>query len=105
MRRKRNLEHLANCPFCGNHELEFGDSTGDITCNCCAYTFYDTPENNRWWNSRPIEDALRAENERLREALREIANSAGEDACGYTTGEGHSNCIWKARQAMNEVKE
>ena len=74
MRRKRNLEQLSNCPFCGNHELEFEDSIGDITCNCCAYTFYDTSENNRWWNSRPIEDALRAENERLREALQKIKN-------------------------------
>lgn len=58
------------------------------------------------WNDVLKErDALRTENERLREALREIANSAGEDACGYTTGEGHSNCIWKARQALKEVKE
>ena len=53
------------------------------------------------WNDVLKErDALRTENERLREALREIANSAGEDACGYTTGEGHSNCIWKARKAL-----
>ena len=83
------------------------------------------------WNKRPIEDQLRAENERLRAiidvskavvtdaenqaearlhaevenerlrvALREIANSAGIDACGYTTGEGHSDCVWKARHAL-----
>ena len=50
-------------------------------------------------------DALRAENERLRGVLTEIANSAGIDGCGYTTGEGHSNCIWKARKSLNEVKE
>ena len=50
-------------------------------------------------------DKLKAENERLREGLREIANSAGIDACGYTTGEGHSDCIWKARKALKEVKE
>jgi hypothetical protein len=48
-------------------------------------------------------DKLKAENERLREGLMEIANSAGIDACGYTTGEGHSDCIWKARKALKEV--
>lgn len=60
-------------------------------CDICAKDF------------QSVVDQLKAENERFREALREIANSAGEDACGYTTGEGHSNCIWKARQALNEV--
>ena len=69
MRRKRNLENLENCPFCGNHELEFEDTTGDITCNACAYTFYDTSEDNVWWNSRPIEDqqVLKDEYERQKD--------------------------------------
>jgi hypothetical protein len=91
MRRKRNLEHLANCPFCGNHELEFEDSTGDITCNCCAYTFYDTSEDNGWWNTRPIEDVLRAENDRLREALK------------YIVDRGYTGASYVAQQALNEV--
>ena len=47
---------------------------------------------------------LKDENERLRKTLREIANSAGIDGCGYATGEGHADCVWKARKALNEVK-
>ena len=52
---------------------------------------------------RKERDKLRAENERLRETLREIANSAGIDGCGFTSGEGHADCVWKARKALNEV--
>lgn len=48
-------------------------------------------------------NSLKAENERLREVLREIANSAGKDACGFTSGEGHVDCIWKAIRALKEV--
>ena len=48
-------------------------------------------------------DQFKAENERLRGVLREIANSAGKDACGFTSGEGHVDCIWKARRALKEV--
>ena len=34
------------------------------------------------WNSRPIEDALRAEVERLRKALKEIADGDHGEYCG-----------------------
>jgi hypothetical protein len=53
------------------------------------------------WNSRPIEDALRAENERLREALDmlitevELAGDYGID----------KEYIRDAQQALKEVKE
>ena len=73
--------------------------SGCIKCaNCGAVSFYEGGKTKI--HCITCYNALRAENERLREALREIANSAGEDACGYTTGEGHSNCIWKARKAL-----
>ena len=87
MIRKRNLEQLKNCPFCGNHELEFEDSTGDITCNACAYTYYDTSIDNGWWNSRPIEDTLTAtiaqkdaEIARLRYALMDIDSYVDDES-------------------------
>ena len=65
-RKIKNPDDWKACPFCGHKELEREPSTGDIACNVCAYTFYDTSEDNSWWNSRPIEDTLRAENEKLK---------------------------------------
>lgn len=47
-------------------------------------------------------DRVLAENKRLRDALRWIATS---DTNGYTTGEGHSNCVWKAREALEDKNE
>ena len=63
------MSELKPCPFCG------ADKTVDVhsifpdksECFLCGAT---APH----WNSRPIEDALRAENERLRKALEKIAN-------------------------------
>ena len=98
MRRKRNLDQLSNCPFCGNHELEFEDSTGDITCNCCAYTFYDTSVDNGWWNKRPIEDQLKAENERLRIVEKSLEYQLKQQTIII---EHYENKL--AQQALNEV--
>ena len=64
-RKIKGVDNWKACPFCGHKELEREPSTGDISCNVCAYTFYDTSEDNTWWNSRPIEDQLRDENKRL----------------------------------------
>jgi len=114
-------EELKPCPICKReHEIDIDEEFGSVMFrhknfdwnkDNCLLAEQELSENVsvkqfiEAWNTRPIEDALRAENDRLREALREIANSAGIDGCGYTTGEGHSNCIWKARQTLNEVKE
>ena len=78
-------------------------SPASIRCKKCNFFIADYEDDDliQHWNNRPIEDALCAENERLRETLREIANSAGIDGCGYTTGEGHADCVWKARKALN----
>jgi len=49
-----------------------------------GYTFGNSEEEviNRW-NTRPIEDTLRAENERLRKALEEIANHSWYPELNY----------------------
>jgi hypothetical protein len=55
---------LKPCPFCGGEVHRVGgddDTSHDIECDGCAYTFYDISVGNGWWNTRPIEDALRAE--------------------------------------------
>lgn len=66
---------LKPCPFCG--EMAFWDSEfAGIYCRCGAeITFCESDkEAAEKWNTRPIEDALRAENERLREVLERIGN-------------------------------
>ena len=113
------MSELKRCPICNReHEIDIDEEFGgvmfrhknfDWNKDNCMLAEQELSENvsvKRFieiWNTRPIEDQLRSENERLREVLQWIANSAGEDACGYTTGEGHSDCIWKARKALNEV--
>jgi len=87
------------CPACNNEQ----DEQGGFGFSYISTVKGDKERVIEIWNTRPIEDQLKAENERLRGMLREIANSAGEDACGYTSGEGHVDCIWKARRALNEV--
>lgn len=64
-------EELKPCPFCGGEaetNMILFDSKEIISCSnrkCYAhYTGFTTTR--KAWNTRPIEDALRAENERLR---------------------------------------
>lgn len=54
---------------------------------------------------RAENDQLRSENESLKNGLTEIANSAGIDGCGFTSGEKHANCVWKAREILKKVTE
>ena len=60
-------EELKPCPFCGGTNCGVRAGTDQIWCVCGGHSPYG-------WNSRPIEDKLRAENERLREALEEIVD-------------------------------
>lgn len=63
------LEDLKNCPFCG-HTVQTGimnvrSQPYRIYCpNCHTYSpdFYDLKELAAWWNTRPIEYGLQAEN-------------------------------------------
>lgn len=92
------MSELKPCPFCGeeiysefySHRAEEFD--GHCTNKKCVlygkdFLFFNTSK----WNSRPIEDQLRADNERLREALREIVDK------GYT------GASYVAQQALKGV--
>lgn len=61
-------DELKLCPFCGQPArfLESILNRGGVSCSNheCISWIRTTPE---IWNARPVEDALRAENERLRE--------------------------------------
>lgn len=85
------MSELKPCPFCGGKEIIFCDDFTEYgilffaTCESCGAMAGGT--NNREhqkeialesWNTRPIEDALRAENERLRSLLRTGCNNALE---------------------------
>ena len=63
-------EELKPCPFCGCNiypEVR-GMELWDIDCDSCGYTISAGSPNGRLkkWNTRPIEDALRTENEQLK---------------------------------------
>jgi hypothetical protein len=76
------------CPFCGSDEVTADDPDIDgIFCQGCGFWWsfdgdgdYDVirAETIARWNSRPIEDALRAEVERLREAWQDALRTLGE---------------------------
>lgn len=70
------MTNLQPCPFCGQHHLWTYRSTyapDDQRFVKCAIDPQEddgcvSGVNVNLWNTRPIEDALRAENQRLREA-------------------------------------
>ena len=71
-------EELKPCPFCGKEAKITTDKTGCYStgcewCNiwingCCN----SLEMQSSFWNNRPIEEALRSENERLTKELEEI---------------------------------
>lgn len=104
-------EELKPCPFCGeeiysefySHRAEEFD--GHCTNKKCLLygkdlLFFNTAK----WNSRPIEDALRAENEKLKEALREIASHKEGFISNHRINDIRIMRL-KAQQALKEVKE
>lgn len=69
-------EELKPCPFCEGEEIEIAPGLKDdwyIGCLTCDYQIrckHSTEEDTvRYWNTRPAEDALKAENERMKEEL------------------------------------
>jgi len=65
------MRELKPCPFCGENpkvkQAGFGDGKQEYTifhCKCGERYMHMS-----YWNTRPIEDALRAENRRLNRAL------------------------------------
>ena len=74
------MRELKPCPFCGENpkvkQAGFGDGKQEYTifhCKCGERYMHMS-----YWNTRPIEDALRAENERLRSLLRTVCNNGLE---------------------------
>lgn len=89
------------CPFCGSDEVSTDDSDVDgIFCQGCGfYWTFDGPgdyeavraETIARWNKRPVEDALRAENARLRE---EIKTEKTCPVCGHGVAYRQCACGW-----------
>ena len=58
------MSKMKPCPFCGKEDLYFEqDEEGEtnIVCGWCEYKtriFQTIGDAARWWNTRPIEDAL-----------------------------------------------
>lgn len=76
-------QELKPCPFCGGTDVSVCDSTTTRTAKCRSCVVYIAIEK---WNSRPIEDALRAEVARLRAELDVVRKYAWkEDAGGFDT--------------------
>ena len=59
------MSELKPCPFCGGNNCGVRAGTDEIWCVCGGHSPHG-------WNSRPIEDALRAENEIYNIAISEI---------------------------------
>ena len=66
---------LKPCPFCGKNELRQLGVLKKVQCinESCDHAFKN-PMLPIAWQTRPIEDAIRAENERLREAVGLLRN-------------------------------
>lgn len=76
-------DELKACPFCGKEATTLEDD--GITFVQCGY---DECPSLAWltveeWNTRPIEDALRAENARLREELMNVVSIITGSQKGY----------------------
>ena len=83
------------CPASNSEQ----DEQGGFTFSCYGKEYL--PKLIAAWNSRPIEDALRAENEKLRNTLFEIANIFSNG--GIRTVTMADKCVMIAQQALNEV--
>ena len=56
------------CPFCGNKLETAPDGVFEETCRCRTKSM-----TVKEWNTRPIEDVLRSENEQMKKALNTVA--------------------------------
>jgi len=71
-----STDKLKSCPFCGCELASQPDifSGGMVYAheNNCIKKLSESPDFRELWNTRPLEDSLRAENAKLREALEKI---------------------------------
>lgn len=95
------MSELKPCPFCGGKAaIEYGENnffsnrTDYLYIRCFNCRGDWMLFNN--WQSRPIEDALRAENERLKKALEEIADGDRRDTFDCPEAEYYFNVAYKA---------
>lgn len=64
------MPELKNCPFCRG-EASTTDNT--VGCDTCGAMMFSSPCNqDKEWNTRPIEDALRREVEELRGVVKAL---------------------------------
>lgn len=83
------MTDLKPCPFCGNKEI-IDDEDDGITCpNCGTYIDRLSVEDDIClvdvWSTRPIENELKEEIKRLREALELIKEMANDMAASGAT--------------------
>jgi len=66
---------LRECPFCGSANIEldaYAESYPTVRCTCCDAKIevrYGKKIAAEAWNTRPAEDALRAENARMKDLI------------------------------------
>ena len=80
-------DELKPCPFCGGTDIGISTKFGHAECGQCGATgpwsqhdeAFLAAELRHYWCLRPIEDALRAENTRLRGILRDLAGCEDQD--------------------------
>jgi hypothetical protein len=75
------MSELKACPFCrvtkGIKIIQLDRSNWEVFCeNCRSGQSYFASKSTamEWWNTRPIEDALRKERDELREMVDEMAD-------------------------------
>ena len=68
------MSELKKCPFCGS-EAEYHNGSVKDACLCSneMCLLFARLLDVKLWNTRPIEDALQAENESLKEFARDVA--------------------------------
>lgn len=76
------MSELKPCPHCNVVPEIIGGGVFAF-CHCYAEEYEDGPFDINIWNTRPIEDALRAENAKLRAALESLRQN-GHYECDDT---------------------
>ena len=97
---------LKPCPFCGKNELRQLGVLKKVQCinESCDHAFKNQMLPIAW-QTRPIEDKLRAENEIYKIALQKIACRSLESYADYEMSDVAYCMRDKAREALKEVKE
>lgn len=78
------MSELKPCPFCGNetiYDVAIETNRAAVRCTKCGHGINGAPPEAvyKLWNTRPIEDALRAELAQARDALKQIRELAKYD--------------------------